>query len=29
MQDGKAFRDAVFNETVQIVENDTGMDGET
>jgi len=27
--DGKPYRDAVFNETVQIGENDTGMDGET
>lgn len=29
MQDGKPFRDAVFNETVQLAENDDGMDGET
>ncbi|XP_032218470.1 translocon-associated protein subunit alpha [Nematostella vectensis] len=27
--DGKMYRDAVFNETVQLVESDEGMDGET
>lgn len=27
--DGKPFRDAVFNETIQLGENDDGMDGET
>jgi len=27
--DGKHYRDAVFNETVQLGENDDGMDGET
>ncbi|XP_031571169.1 translocon-associated protein subunit alpha-like [Actinia tenebrosa] len=27
--DGKHFRDAVFNETVQLSESDEGMDGET
>ena len=28
-QEGKSFMDAVFNETINIIESDEGIDGET
>lgn len=29
LQDGNLFQDAVFNETINIVDADEGLDGET